>query len=189
MKAKRVMVLGVLLLAIGAFSLVGCASTPEKEGMSGPDWVWKGSGAFDVDKGKVFYGVGAASGIKNKALLRTTADNRARAEIAKTLETYVAVLAKDYMASTTAGDMSASSEEQHVEQALKTFSKTTLHGAIIVDRWLDSEDGSLYSLCELDMFAFKDALDDYKELDSQVRDYVRKNAENMHSELEKMEQK
>jgi hypothetical protein len=39
------------------------------------------------------------------------------------------------------------------------------------------------------MFAFKEALDDYKELDSQVRDYVRNNAEKMHSDLEKMEQK
>lgn len=97
----------------------------------------KGSGAFDdAETGKVFYGVGIASGINNKALARSAADDRARAEIAKTLEIYVAVLAKDYMASTTAGDMSVSTEEQHVEQALKTFSKTTLHGAIIVDRWM-----------------------------------------------------
>jgi hypothetical protein len=37
------------------------------------------------------------------------------------------------------------------------------------------------------MFAFKDALDKHKELDSKVRDYVRENAEKMHGELEKME--
>ncbi len=175
-----------VVLSVGIFFVAGCASTP-KETARGPEWVWKGSGAFDVVKGKVFYGVGVASGIRNKALLRSTSDNRARAEVAKILETYVAVLAKDYMASTTAGDMSASSEEQHVEQALKTFSKTTLHGAMIVDRWLDSEDGTMYALCELDMMAFKDALNDYKELDKKVRDYVRGNAEKMHDELEKME--
>jgi hypothetical protein len=39
------------------------------------------------------------------------------------------------------------------------------------------------------MFAFKEALDNYKELDSKVRDYVRNNAEKMHGELEKMEEK
>lgn len=188
MKAKHLVVL-CIIATMGIFFIAGCASAPAKKVFRGPEWVWKGSGAFDIDKGKVFYGVGMASGIKNKALLRTTADNRARAEIAKTLETYVAVLAKDYMASTTAGDMSASSEEQHVENALKTFSKTTLHGATIVDRWLDPEDGTFYSLCELDMFAFKDALDKHKELDSKVRDYVRENAEKMHGELEKMEGK
>ena len=76
-----------------------------------------------------------------------------------------------------------------MEEALKTFSKTTLHGATIVDHWLDPDDGTMYALCELDMFAFKDALDTYKELDSKVRDYVRENAEKMHDELEKMEEK
>ena len=156
---------------------------------SGPQWVMKGSGAFDVEKGKVFYGVGAASGIKNKALLRQTADNRARAEIAKTMEIYVASLSKDYMASTTAGDMETSSEEQHVETALKSFTKATLHGATIVDRWMDPADGTMYALCELDMFSFKEALDKYKELDKKVRDYVRENAEKMHGELEEMEDK
>ncbi len=189
MKTKQMMALGVLL-AVGLFLMTGCASAPAKlDEPEMPQWVYKGSGAFDDDKGKVFYGVGIASGINNKALLFSTADNRARAEVAKTLETYVAVLAKDYMASTTAGDMSASSEEQHVEQALKTFSKTTLHGAAIIDHWQDPEDKTMYALCQLDLLAFQEALDNYKELDAKVRDYVRENAEKMHGELEKMEDK
>ncbi|UCH20586.1 MAG: LPP20 family lipoprotein [Deltaproteobacteria bacterium] len=188
MKAKHLLVFSVLLSM--AMVLVTACATPEKTADTaekGPEWVLKGSGAFDVEGSKVFYGVGAASGIKNKALLRKTADNRARAEIAQTLETYVAYLAKDYMASTTAGDMSKSSEEQHVEQALKTFTKATLHGAQIVDRWQDPADGTYYALCELDMLTFKEALDDYKELDAKVRDYVRENAEKMHDELEELE--
>ena len=177
-----------ILVATGALLFVGCSAkkpAPSTEGR--PAWVDQGSGAFDVDKEKIFYGVGIASGISNKALLVSTADNRARAEIAKILETYVAFLAKDYMASTTAGDMSASAEEQHVEQALKNFTKTTLHGTIIIDHWRDPKDGSLFSLCEMDLFAFKDALNNYKELDSQVRDYVRENAEKLHKQLEEME--
>ena len=183
MKAKRVVVLCVFL-AVGVLFIAGCATVARK----GPEWTLKGSGVFDEDTGKVFYGVGVASGIKNYALLRSTADNRAREEIAKTLEIYVAVLAKDYMASTTAGDMAASMEEQHVEQALKTFSKTTLHGAVIVNRWSNPEDGTFYSLCKMDLSAFKEALDNYNELDSRVRDFVRKNAERLHGELKEMEQ-
>ena len=191
MKTKKLFVL-FITLSMGILLVAGCASSPKPSAdpaSMGPAWVMKGGGAFDVEKGKVFYGVGIASGIKNKALLRQTADNRARAEIAKTMETYVATLAKDYMASTTAGDMSKSSEEQHVETALKTFSKTTLHGATIVDRWMDPSDGSMYSLCELDLFSFKDALDKYKELDKQVQDYVRENAEKLHGEMEELENK
>jgi hypothetical protein len=188
MKTKHLLVLSVMV-SLGFLLIFGCQTTPKTAdtAAAGPEWVMKGGGAFDVDKGKVFYGVGAASGIQNKSLLRQTADNRARADIAKILETYVASLTKDYMASTTAGDMSKSSEEQHVETALKTFTKATLHGAQIVDRWQDPEDKTYYSLCELDLFAFKEALDDYKELDSKVRDYVRDNAERMHDELEEME--
>ena len=188
MKAKHLVVLSIIL-SIAMVLMTACASTTKTADTAdkGPTWVMKGSGAFDVEGGKVFYGVGAAAGISNKPLLRKTADNRARAEIAQTLETYVAYLAKDYMASTTAGDMSKSSEEQHVEQALKTFTKATLHGAQIVDRWMDPADGTYYSLCELDMMAFKDALDSYKELDAKVRDYVRDNAERLHDELEELE--
>ncbi len=193
MKSKHLTILGIFLL-IGALLAAGCSSTPDTApsadtAAQGPEWVMKGSGAFDVDGTKLFYGVGVASGIRNKALLRQTADNRARAEIARTMEVYVASLSKDYMASTTAGDMSKSSEEQHVESALKTFTKSTLHGATIVDRWMDPADGSMYSLCELDLVAFKEALDNYKELDAKVRDYVRENAETMHEELEQMENK
>ncbi len=196
MKAKNLVVLSVIFM-MSIMLMVSCESTPEPKATtptadtaaSGPQWVMKGSGAFDIEKGKVFYGVGAASGIKNKALLRQTADNRARAEIAKTMEIYVASLSKDYMASTTAGDLSESSEEQHVETALKSFTKATLHGATIVDRWMDPADGTMYALCELDMFSFKEALDKHKELDKKVRDYVRDNAERMHGELEDLENK
>ena len=191
MKTKKLFVL-FITLSMGILLVAGCATSPKPSAdpaSMGPAWVMKGGGAFDVEKGKVFYGVGIASGIKNKALLRQTAENRARAEIAKTMETYVATLSKDYMASTTAGDMSKSSEEQHVETALKTFSKTTLHGATIVDRWMDPSDGSLYALCELDLFSFKDALDKYNELNKQVRDYVRENAEKLHGEMEELENK
>ena len=191
MKFKYLNALMIFLTAL-SFLVIGCKSTPKETASadtaaSGPKWVMKGSGAYDVDGLKVFYGVGLASGIKNKALLRQTADDRSRAEIAKTLEIYVSSLTKDYMASTTAGDMSKSSEEQNVETALKTFSKTTLHGAIIVDRWLDPADGTMYSLCELDLISFKENLDKYKELDEKVRDYVRDNAERLHDELEEME--
>src|SRR5260370_30770247 len=104
---------------------------------NGPDWVNRGSGALGGDKGKIFYGVGIASGIRNAAMRRSTTDARARAEIAKILDTYVSVLNKDYMASTTAGDMSASPQEQHVQQALKTHSPQDLSGAQIIHHFVD----------------------------------------------------
>jgi hypothetical protein len=149
----------------------------------------RGSGAFGGEAGRVFYGVGSVTGIKNHALARTTADNRARAEIAKIFEVYSASLMKDYMASTTAGDMSASSEEQHVEQAIKTFSAATLSGVQIVDHWFHPVDGTVYALAQLDLQNFSNNLEKMKELSDKVRDYVRKNAERVHMDLEKEEAK
>ncbi|MEW6379706.1 MAG: LPP20 family lipoprotein [bacterium] len=151
-----------------------------------PPWVTKGSGAFQDGGKKVFYGVGSASGIKNYSLLRSTADNRARNEVAKTFETYVASLMKDYAASTTAGDFSETSEEQHVEQAIKTVSSMTLSGVQIIDHWESPENqGLIFSLAMLDLNEFEQNLDKAKELNSKVKDYVRENAGKLHDELSK----
>ena len=172
--------------------LFGCA-TKGKIVPTGPDWVNKGNGAFLNGKAKAFYGVGAVNGVSNKPLAITAADNRARAEITKIFETYSASLMKDYAASTTGGEAvtatSATSEEQHIEQVVKTFSAATLSGVIIVDRWQDSGDGTLYSLAKLDLETFKENIDKAKELNAAVRDFVRANAEKAFEGLEAEEQK
>src|SRR5258708_3881830 len=172
---------------IAIVSLVGCSGKkPEMSSQiqhaKGPDWVKRGSGAFGGDKGKMFYGVGIASRSHNVAMRRSTSDSRARAEIAKTLETYVAVLNKDYQSSTTPGDISASSEEQHVQEALKTYSQMELSGVVIIDHWLDN-DGTEYALAQLDMASFKGNLDKMKELTARVREAVRANADRAFDEL------
>lgn len=177
---KKVLV-PVVALMIAVFA-VGCGGkkTVETAPMvpNAPEWVNKGSGAFgDTDGKKVFYGVGMVTGVQNRALAIQAADQRARAEIAKSLDNYVAVLNKDYMASTTAGDMSKSSEEQDISATLKGFTKFTLQGAVIVDHWRDPSDGSIYSLSKLDMAAVQQTLSDAQELDTKVRDFVRANAD------------
>ena len=57
-----------------------------------PKWVQKGSGAFNEKDSKAFYGVGAVVGVRNEPLAWDTAENRARAEIAKSFETYTGYL-------------------------------------------------------------------------------------------------
>ena len=152
-----------------------------------PEWVMKGSGAFGGEK-KVFYGVASASGIRNHSLARTTADNRARNEISKTFEVYSASLMKDFSASTTAGDFSASEEMQRVENAVKTFSANTLNGVEIVDHWIHP-DGTIYSLARLDIAGFMGMIDKSKELNAKVRDAVKRAAEKSFADLEKEEAK
>ncbi|MCB9557775.1 MAG: LPP20 family lipoprotein [Deltaproteobacteria bacterium] len=149
-----------------------------------PRWVQKGSGAFDGPHGKAFYGVGLVQGIQNPSLRRQTADNRARGEIAKIFDTYIAAMMKDYQRSTTAGNFQASAEEQDVISAQKTVTEVTLRGVEIRDHWIDPQNGALYALAVLDMNAIGKGLDDAKQLDPRVRDYVRDNARKAFEDLD-----
>ncbi|WDT70065.1 MAG: LPP20 family lipoprotein [Candidatus Manganitrophus sp.] len=171
MRQRRFFVEGIIA-GVTILLLASCAGHKAKH--EEPDWVQKGNGAFLDNDQKAFYGVGAVTGVQNKPLAKTAADNRARAEVAKVFETYSASLMRDYAASTTAGDFKKTSEEQNIEQTIKTFSATTLSGVIIIDHWTDPADGTLYSLARLDLDKFKDNIQQARELNAAVRDYVEK---------------
>ena len=150
-----------------------------------PRWVTKGSGAYDGDHGKAFYGVGIVTGIRNISLARQTADNRARGEIAKLFDVYIAAMMKDYQRSTTAGDFQASAEEQDVVSAQKTITEVTLRGVELRDHWTDPATGALYALAILDLNTINKALDDAHNLNNKVRDYVRANARRAFNDLDR----
>jgi hypothetical protein len=150
-----------------------------------PRWVNRGSGAYDGKHGKAFYGVGIATGVRNPALLRQTAGNRARGEVAKIFDTYIAAMMKDYQRSTTAGDFSASAEEQDIVSAQKTITEVTLRGVEVRDHWRNPRDGSLYALAVLDLGNVAGNLDRAKGLDRRVRDYVRANARRAFNDLDR----
>jgi len=185
---RTVWVTALLMASLSGFT-GGCASTKGSIAPSGPVWVNKGSGAFSDGGAKAFYGVGAVTGVQNKPLAITAADNRARAEITKIFETYSASLMRDYARSTTAGDMQKTSEEQDIQQAIKTFTAATLSGVVILDHWQDPSSGTLYALARLDLEHFKENIDKAKELNAAVRDYVRSNSEKAFKGLEAEEEK
>jgi len=177
--------LSKMIFWVSVVLVLGCSSTPKR-----PDWIAKGAGAFPEEK--AFYGIGAVSGVKNIPLAHRAADNQARADIAKQFEIYTASLMKQYAASTTAGDLKKSSEEQHVEESTKTFTAISMSGIRIVDHHEEtSKDGipTVYSLAKLDIDKVKENMEKAKELSSEVRDYVRKNADKSFDSLEKEEQK
>lgn len=154
-----------------------------------PKWVQKGSGAFNEKDSKSFYGVGAVVGVRNEPLAWDTAENRARAEIAKSFETYTGYLMRDYAASTTAGDFTRNSEEQNVERAIKTVTIATLNGVRPIDRYKDEKTNTYYVLAKMSLEDMKNTLEQAKELNGQVRDFVRKNADRLFDRLEKEEDK
>lgn len=185
---RTVAVLCVLLMVIGLFCACAGKEIVEEQ-LPKPDWVEKGSGAFEGDRGKIFYGVGSAWGIKSPSLQRSTADNRARTEVARVFKIYVAALMKDYQASTMAGDPNVTSEEQHVEQTIKTFTKAELAGVEIVDHWKNYETGEFFALARMDLSVFEDYLKRSAELSDAVRERVIEHAEKAFKDLEAEEAK
>lgn len=154
-----------------------------------PAWVKKGSTVYNKSDSRAFYGVGSITGVRDEPLAWDAAENRARAEIAKTFSTYTAYLMRDYAASTTAGNFTKTSEEQNVEEAIKTFTAVTLNGVRPIDRYKDQKTDTYYVLTKLDFNDMKDALAQAKELNAGVRDFVRRNADRLFDRLAKEEDK
>lgn len=160
-----------IVVVLTIFIISGCATTK-------PMWVDKGSGAFEKNEGKIFYGVGRASSeIKDHALRIETADNRARADLQKIFDTYTAYLMKDYQGQ----------DGQLIERACKTFAAGHLSGVEIIDHYTDGN-GTVHALAKLDLEVFKKAMELAKDLSDMSREHLRKRADTLFNELQKEEE-
>lgn len=195
LKGRTVWHVSVVLLVL-ALAVVGCKSGPAVppselplQEVDGPEWLTQKGAAFSGDDA-VFYGVGLAADVSSSALKRRAAESQARRDIAQQFNTYIGSLQKQYLADTTAGSMEAHSVEQHIEDVMKDVSEATLVGVSIVEYWEHPHKNEVYALARLDLKGFLDkmagmqsAQEAFKELDSKVREFVRKNAKQAHSTL------
>ena len=156
-----------------------CESTPK----------WVKTGTYTGQDSKAFYGIGEVMGVWNEPLAWDAAENRARAQMVKVLSTYTGYLMRDYAASTSAGHFKKTAEEQNIEEATKTFAAATLNGVRSVDRYKDEKKGIYYMVVKMELEDVKDMLTQSEELNSQVRDFLRKNADRAFERLEKEGQK
>lgn len=185
-----IMAFTMLFLSTACSSVQTIPDTPAPKALASyeaPDWVLKGGGAFTDSRGKAFYGVGSATGIKNYSLQRTVADDRARGDLAKVFEFYISSLTKDYQAHTTAGSFENSSEEQNAESALKVVVSQTMRGVVIVDHFEIPERREFLSLARLDYDAFEHNIEvneTFQELPKEVQEEIKTRAEKLHNEME-----
>ncbi|RMH36733.1 MAG: hypothetical protein D6690_05210 [Nitrospirae bacterium] len=154
---------------------------------SQPSWVKTGSTEFHQDDETAFYGVGAVAGVKNAPLAWEVAENRARAELARHLETYTAYLMRDYAAATGTGSIEKVTEEQDIERAIKTFTARTLHGVRPVDRYYNEDETSYYVLVKLPFEQVKTELERDPTLPSGLRSHIKQHAEEAFKRLEQEE--
>jgi hypothetical protein len=164
-----------------AFALSACGGKTMVEsdlGIKGaPDWVNKGTQVLNDRNGRLFHGVGSAPALGDESLQRSTADERARAEVARVFSTYMDVVSTDYAAAAGAGGKADA--DQAVSRQIKAVTRVNLSGAKIIARWLDRKANTVYALAELDLKHVKDTVQGSRNMNDDLRRYIERNADNI----------
>ena len=176
--------------AVAALAL-GCASTPLGEGTAleneyagAPDWVVHECSSYWGDPENWICGVGSAAGSKNVSLMRQTATSRGRVEIARSLQTRIESMLKDYQATTTGGQDfgEAANDEQHIVDVSREITDMTLSGTQMATTWI-SQNGTFYALVALDVDKFSDSVSRMDQLSEAIREAVVERADQSFAEL------
>jgi hypothetical protein len=176
MTISRILAAAALTLALAACG--GKTMVESDLGIKGaPDWVNKGTAVLNDKDGRLFHGVGASPAMGDEALQRSTADDRARAEVARILSTYIDVVSNDYTAASGAG--ANASADQAVSRQIKAVTKVNLAGSRIIGRWKDGKTNMVYSIAELDLKQVKTTLEGANGMNEELRRYIGRNAENI----------
>jgi hypothetical protein len=147
------MIKKLLMISLALLLLAGCSGkTMVKSdlGVKGaPDWVNEGTQILNDKGGRLFHGVGQAPVMGDESLQISTADNRARAEVARILSSFIDVANSDYgSAAGTDGEMVS---QQSMSRQIESLTKTNLSGSEIIAHWRDKKAGTIYSIAELDL--------------------------------------
>ncbi len=150
-----------------------------------PDWVNKGTQFLNDKGGRLFHGVGEAPKIGSKSLQKSTADNRARTEVARIFSSYMDAISTDYTAASSSGGSGMS--EQALSQQIKAVTKVNLSGAKIIARWKDKKTNIIYSLAELDHEKVKSTINTNKSMNADLKRYISENGANIFDKMQKGE--
>lgn len=179
----------VVLVAV----ISGCSSEPTQVesnlGIKGaPDWVNKGSNTLSSKEGRLFHGVGSASPMGDMALQKSVADDRARAEVARVLSSYLDVVSNDYTAAARsggAGDKSTAVNEEAVSRQIKNTTKVNMAGARIIGSWRDPKTSAIWSIAELDMQHVKNTMAGVNDMNADLKRYIETSADNIFDRVAK----
>jgi len=165
---SKSLLIGLCLAAAGCVAHVAFETEP--------DWYARSSGPYMMSHERVFYGIGSAAGTGPSTLMRATADNRARAEMARILRRYLAALSR------ISPTMGARANEER-EQLEGRLLQQALDRAVISDHWSQGPSNRLFALCEISLASFKQVLQEDASLDKALRTDLLTRAETAHAQL------
>ncbi|MFO8024761.1 hypothetical protein [Thiohalophilus sp.] len=174
---------GLLIsLVVGLTACGGKTQVESDLGMRGaPDWVNEGTQYLNDRDGRLFHGVGHAPPMGDNALQLSTADNRARAEVARILSSYMDVVSRDY--SDHAASAGRSINRQTVSRQIDNLTRVNLTGVKIIGRWKDEETGDVWSIAELDMAQMQNTLERVNDMNADLKRYISNQGDNIFDNL------
>ena len=176
---------GLIISSLVLFFLAGCSGKTMVESdlriKGAPDWVNEGTQALNDKGGRLFHGVGSAPSMGDDSLQKATADDRARAELARILSSYLSVASNDYSAAASSGGETVN--EQAVSREIQNLSQINLTGAKIIGRWRDKRSGNIYSIAELDMKRMQQTLEKAEQMSPSLRDFLNRESDNIFDRL------
>jgi hypothetical protein len=146
-----------------------------------PDWVNEGTQILNDRGGRLFHGVGQAAEMGDESLQVSTADNRARAEVARILSSYMEVVGNDY--STAASSGGDRLTERSVTQQINNLTKVNLSGAKIIAHWKDKRTKTIYAIAELDLKRVKRTTGAVKDMNEGLQQYIDTHGDNVFDRL------
>ncbi|HEX6551008.1 MAG TPA: hypothetical protein VF117_10080 [Gammaproteobacteria bacterium] len=179
MLSRRIIQLSLILSVL--LSLAACSSrTVVKSNLDiagAPDWVNQGSQALDNNDQRLIHGIGSAPAMNDLSLQTSTADDRARAEVARVLSSIMRVVSQDYAAS--AGTDSDQQNESSVSRQIESITNQNVSGAEIIAHWRDPKSGAVWSLAELNMKHVKEMVAGSQQMNAGFKDYFAAHADNL----------
>jgi len=181
----------ILLVALIISLSSGCSSGPTKVesdlGLKGvPDWVNEGTSTLKTKDGRLFHGVGSSKAMDDLSFQTSVADNRARAEIARILTSYMEVVSRDYVATQSAQEQGYT--QANASREISNVTKINLSGARIIGHWRDKKSGVIYSIAELDMDHVKQTLSQVSEMNEGLKDHFGTHGDNIFDRITKGEE-
>jgi hypothetical protein len=173
-----------LLLTLGLLTACSGNQLQGDLGIKGaPDWVNKGTQAVDDKGGHLIHGVAMAPAMNDTSLQTSVADDRARAEVARVLNSFMHVATQDFSSSSGTGQDQQSA--QSMSRQIQNITDQNLSGARILTHWPNPKDGSLWSIAELDLNQVKASVANAKDMNSAFRDYFGAHADNIFDSMPK----
>jgi len=149
-----------------------------------PKWTALESGAYQAVSGKaVFYGLGSVGKDENSQDSKTLSEDRARDELAKVFTSYIEQLVEDVSKSKPDNSVTNNINKNQLSNSIEESIATIMMESKITNRWLNPDNGKVYSMAELNLSRLTDKLDSFDTVSTEDKSFLRNTIIQAHTSM------